>query len=446
MFILVGSLVSVHRFWQYEIFYYDFGIFDRAIWSVSRFQPPIIDHLVIGEKIIFADHFSPSNFLLSPLYWFTNRSEILLIAQSFFVGMSGFVLYLIGVWILKNVWYALSIMTVYFLFVGLQNAVITDFHEVTVATFFFMLVYLFFIKQQIFWYFLSLLVFLGFKESNFLIGIGIGVSVFFLNPQWRKIALMTILLSIFWGILSIKVIIPFFSEGRYIYSTELSFNPVRVVESFIDDPRKLRTLWYSFGSFGFLPLLSPSFWLLLFQDFFVRFYPHIHPRWELGFHYSAIVAAIMGVSSLFSLRFLQQRFSRPNILHVFILVLVLNALFLYRFILRGPLALAYNPAFYAHSNDFAFLDKAIARIPDDASVMAQNNLLSRFSHQKSWLLVNSYESKQPDYIILDVRDGQNPNNHYGIANVDRLVISLKQDNQYNIYYHEADVYIFKRQK
>ena len=67
VYTLAAVLVSLHRFWQFEVFYYDFGIFDSAIWKAAHFTAPIIDHFVVGGKVIFADHFSPSIFLLSPL-------------------------------------------------------------------------------------------------------------------------------------------------------------------------------------------------------------------------------------------------------------------------------------------------------------------------------------------------------------------------------------------
>lgn len=102
LFTVAGIVVSLNRFWQYDVYYYDFGIFDQAIWSVSRFQPPIIEHIVVGGKWIFADHFNPSIFLLSPLYWITDRSEVILIAQAIAVGLSGFFIYQTGLTLLKN--------------------------------------------------------------------------------------------------------------------------------------------------------------------------------------------------------------------------------------------------------------------------------------------------------------------------------------------------------
>src|SRR3989344_4250829 len=154
LFTLSGTIVSLVRFWQYEIFYYDFGIFDRAIWLVSRFKSPIIDHLVIGGKWIFADHFSPSIFLFSPLFWIIQKSEVLLVAQAVVVGISGLVLYRIGKQVIKDDFLSFSVLISYYLFIGLQNAVISDFHETTVATLFFLLTFYFFLKNKVFYYWL----------------------------------------------------------------------------------------------------------------------------------------------------------------------------------------------------------------------------------------------------------------------------------------------------
>jgi uncharacterized membrane protein len=453
LFIIAGSLISLHRFWQYEVFYYDFGIFDTVIWNVSRLQPPIIDHLAVGEKLIFADHLYPSVFIFSPLFWLTSRSEILLIAQALMVGLSGLFLYLIGKKIIKNRFYSLSILVCYFLFVGLQNAVITDFHEVTVSVLFFMLSYYFLVKNKKIPYLIAFLIFLGFKESNFLVGLGMGISILFINPRLKKVAIFSILTSLAWGIFSTKYIIPYFSGGRYVYDVALAYNPLLIFISFFDNPVKLHTLFYSFLSFGFLPLFTPAFWFLIFQDLLVRFYPYnMFLRWTLGLHYSILLAAIMGISSVFTFKLLANKIQSKVILRIFAILLIINAIFLYRFTLRGPFGLAYNPAFYANTKNFSFLERAVKQIPPNASVMAQNNLATRFSHQKVWMLRSDdikykdeyYTLKKPDYIMFDKRPGQNPNNYFTIKSLDVLLINLNKDRNYKLFYKDGDVYIFKR--
>lgn len=151
LFALAGSLINLNRFWQYEAGYYDFGMFDVPIWKVAHFQLPIINHFLVSGKINLADHFNPSIYLFSPLYWFTSRSEILFIAQDILVALSGFVLYRIGIELLKNPFLSLSVVIAYFLFAGLQNAIYSDFHELTVMTFFLMMVYYaIFTKKKLF--------------------------------------------------------------------------------------------------------------------------------------------------------------------------------------------------------------------------------------------------------------------------------------------------------
>jgi uncharacterized membrane protein len=453
MFILAGSAVSLNRYWQYETFFYDFGIFDQALWKVAHFSPPIIDHLVVGGKWIFADHFNPSIFILSPLYWLTDKREIILIAQAVIVGLSGLVLYLIGFEVLKNRLYSFSVLVCYLLFAGLQNAVITDFHEVTIATLPLMLTYLAIIKRRALLFLCMLILTLGFKESNFLLGFAIGISIFFINRSWLKLALITCAISLIWGFVSINYVIPYFSGGIYQYGIDISYNPVTVASTFFDNKIKIHTLLYTFLSFGFLPLLSYQFWTLIFQDFLTRFYsPLWFLRFDLGLHYSALTSAIMGLSSIFSLKIMRRFIRSKIILNLIALILILNALFLYRVVLHAPFGLAYNPRFYEHSADFQFLDTLVTKVPQHASVMAQNNLAIRFDHQQVWTLQSDqkkfipdyYVQKKPQYIVIDARQGQNPNNYFLVKDMGYLLEELKKDTNYLIVYQTSDQYIFKR--
>ena len=185
LYTLAAILVSLNRFWQYEVFYYDFGIFDQAIWNVAHFRPPIIDHFVIPGKIIFADHFSPSIFLLTPIYWITSRPEALLIAQAIAVGLSALVLYRFS--------FSIAITVAYLLFVGTQNALIADIHEVTFMMLPLMLTLSAIIKKQKLLFWISFLITLGFKESSALVGIGVAILMY---KTWKKTAILVGLISI----------------------------------------------------------------------------------------------------------------------------------------------------------------------------------------------------------------------------------------------------------
>lgn len=447
LFIIAGILVSLNRYWQYEVFYYNFGVFDQAIWRASRFQAPIIEHVLVGGKWIFADHFNPSILLLAPLYWFTDRSEIVLVAQALFAGLAGLVLYKIGIEVLKDKKLSLSILACYLFFVGIQNAVITDFHEVTVMTLPLAIAIWAIIKKKVVLYFIFLFLVLGFKESTFLLGAGIGIFIYFYNKLWRKIAFATVAISLLWGFLAIKVFIPYFSEGIYLHAPALPSSFTDKIMALVDHPLKRETLFYSFFSFGFLPLASPSLWFVIAQDYIMRFVPlYVETRWSLGLHYNAISSVLLAFSSIFGLSVLKKIKKVSRYLYLFVALLVINVVILFRFVLHGPFLLAINPDFYKHTHDFSFLDNLIKRIPHSVSVMTQNNLATRFTHQKVFLLRPEYENYIPDYVLIDIREGQNPNNFLFSGSVDDTIKKLQKDSRYSLEYSTKYQFIFKRRK
>lgn len=445
LFILAASIVSLHRFWQYEVFYYDFGIFDQAIWHVAHGEPPTIDHFQLSGKLIFADHMSPSIFLLSPIYWITNRPEALLLAQAVAVGLSGLVVYAVGISMLSPPLISLAIMISYLLFIGTQNAVITDFHEVTVMMLPLSLTFWALVTGRKKLFFLLFLLTLGFKESVFLVGIGLGIYILLTRREWWKVAAAIITISILWGWATTNVIIPYFLGGQYLYRPDLPPGILPFIYSFFDEPLKRRTLWYSFGTFGLLPLMSPATWPMIIADLLPRFPTKLaFLRWDLGLHYSAQLAPILAFGAIGATQWItKQKRIRPC-LPLLAVLLIGNAVFLH-WKLHGPLALAYNSAFYAHTKDFGFLDTLVSQVPPGASVMTHNNLAVRFIHKNNtWLLRDGYDDVKPDYIVLDLREGQNPNNFFGVKDLGKLVLFLNRDKHFTKVYATEKQFVYKR--
>lgn len=446
IFTLAGILVSIHRYFQYEIFYIDFGVFDQAIWNVSRFNPPIIEHFLVPGKVIFADHFNPTIFLLSPLYWITDKSEIILAAQAIMVGLSGLIIFFIGQKVLKNNFYALSIQIVYYLFTGLQNAVISEFHEVTIGTFFLSLIYFAIVKKNKLLFFISLFLFLGIKELNSVVGLSMGLTIFFIEKSWRKTALITCVVSILYGFVALKLVIPYFSGGFYIYGKDLIFEPLKIIPYLFDDKEKIKTIFFSFLSFGFLPILTPAFWLSIFQDYILRFYASTDDtRIKLGLHYNAQISVIFAVSSIYALLYLKKKLNK-KIINLISVLIIVNTIILYRFILHGPFGLSYNMDFYKHSNDFTFLNQLVKKVPKNVTVMTQNNLATRFTHQKVLFLRSNYYEYKPEYIVLDLRKGQNPNDFFPMkmAEVEKFTTDLLKDKCYETIFSTDEQFVYKR--
>jgi len=445
LYTLAAILVSLHRYWQFEVFYYDFGIFDAAIWNVSRLLPPIIDHFVVPGKVIFADHFSPSIFLLTPIYWITDRPEALLIAQALAVGLSGLVINHLATLVLKHRLAAGAITAAYLLFVGTQNALIADIHEVTFMTLPLALTFYAIVakRQKLFW--VMFIITLGFKESSALLGIGLAIYIYIYNKSWRKIALITALVSVLWGYAATQLIIPHFYGEKYFYTPTLEKNPLLLLWSLVDDPIKRRTLLMSFLSFGFLPLLYPPAWPLILQDLATRFMQKDFTlRWGLGLHYNAQMAVILAFSSVMTLAAIHKRYKTARLLPVVGIGLILLALYLHRFTLRAPLGLSYNPAFYRNTKNFTFLHDLIARVPKGATVMTMNNIAPHMIHtHKVYLLRGVYEDFMPEYFVLDLREGQNYNNFFG-ADIEAVKLTLPKDTRYSVFYQNGEQIIYRK--
>lgn len=448
IFIVCGSLISLHRYWQYEVSFIDFGQYDQIIWKVSRLQAPVIDHFVHGNIHVFADHLTPSIFLLSPLYWITDSSEVILLIQAVCVGLSGLFLYLIGNKVLKDKLMSLSILISYFLFVGLQNAVITEFHELTVMTLPFMAAIWAILNNKKYLYYIFFLITLGFKEITFSLGIAFGIALLLINKKWRRTGLITILISITWGVIAFAIIIPYFSKGQYLYASTLPDGFIGKIIAFYDHPLKRRTIFFSFFSFSFLTVFAPSFWLGILQDYASRFIPRLFiTRWDLGMHYNAQSAVWLAVSSIFGLKNILRIKIIDKYKFILVLLIILNSIVLFRFILHGPFLLSINPDFYKQTEKMKFLDEMIKVVPKNAYIMAQNNIAARFTHQPASLLIENYESKKPEYILLDLREGQNPNNFCCNLNINKakaIYENLSRDKQYVLIYKTAEQFVFRR--
>lgn len=430
--------MSVVRYWQYDVWYYDFGIFSRALYNTSRFKPPIIDHFIVPGKIIFADHFNPSLFVLTPLYWITSKQEVLLVAQALCVALSGYVLYKIGLVLLKSEIISFAMLLTYFLFVGLQNAVITEFHELTVMTLFLMATYYFYISKKKSLFLLFFFMTLGFKESLFLLGIGIGIFIFFECREWRNMGVFLILFSLFYGYVTTQFIIPHFSGRPYYYL------PGTIdLRNLFQPTIKIKTLILSFGSFLLLPLGTLSLFPLYAFHFISRFLSDGSTRWDLGLHYSAEIAPTLALGALLTLSRLKTTISKQAALIISV-ISVLVSLILFRFVLHGPFLLVLNKVFFFHTRTFEYLDKLVNTIPENESVAAQNNLAVRFVKQPSYILRDEYWIIPANYIVLDMRDGQNPNNFLGMKDEKKVLDNLLKDKRYTLFFHKGNSYIFKK--
>lgn len=450
LYTFAATVVSLNRYWQHQNFYFDLGIFDMAIWRVAHFKFPIVDHINFGfvTKIIFADHFNPSIFLLSPLYWITDRTEVLLIAQSLAVGIAALIAYLLTKEYLDNKWARLSLIVAFLGYVGLQNALISDFHDTTVAVLPLMLIFWAALKKRWTVFFIFLIILLGLKESNAGLGVAIGLFLV-IRKTSLKVGIATILICLIWGFLSIKYIIPYFLGSPYFFTPKsLPLNLLGFINEFLFPETKWKTIFYTYLTFGFLPIFDLSLLPAIFENFFERFILSDHKGRDLGMHYNATLSPLMFMGSLFTFHLLEKKFKLKMFVTIYSILIILIVIYLHRVHLDGPLGLAYNPVFYQQNARVRYVDDFLTQIPRDGVIMTHNSLATRFTHDNLRLLRDEYNLISPDYILLNLTPGQNINSYYPLTE-DRILNvkeSLLRDKNYILKKFGEEIYLFVKIK
>lgn len=448
-FFAVFTTVSLHRYWQYSAWYYDFGIFYTAISAVSRLEPPIIDHYVFTDQNILGDHFHPLIFLISPFVALFPGGETLLVMQVLFVTLSGIFIYLTAKETLKNKFEAVCLLSIYFSFIGLHNALITEFHEIVLLPLPLSIFFYGMVKKKLKWYGLGFLGILLTKETLFVIPAWFGLLLVLKNWRnkksklWRKIGIATVVAAILYGFLVIFVVIPAINGTEYYY---LSDTISRKNNLFFFDTLTVQSIIKTMLSFGFLPLFSPDVFIPVLFNWWLRI--SRFGNFDLGMHYNAEIAPTFIFAAVLGWHRLKLFFKKGRIAVLFSPIVLFGiALFSFLFstqILKSPVLLFTNKVFYQNTKNHEFLNRLIEHIPEDGIVMAQTNIAAKLGYRKVYMLRENYADFNPDYIVFDMRAGQEPNNFLNIEDPAKLFDAIEADPKYELLYREGDQRIYKR--
>ncbi len=420
LFILFSFLYSALAIIRHDHFQsqgIDFSTYDQALWLYSRFENP---YSTINNLIDLADRFRPIMIPLSSLYWFSDNERLILLFQAVILSAAIFPIWLIARKYLPRI-LAITIAFLYIDFVGIQAVTVFDFHEMSLLPFFLSWLFYFLIRNQWYFYFIFLLLSLSVREHVGLLLSTFGFYIWF-SKRNTKMAILTTVISIIWSISAIKIIMPALGQEGYqsflrggdsleIALLEYFANPVLAINNFLLPLEKIQTLFWSFFSFGLIPIiylpLVPS---ILFQ-FASRFLDLMHPvRWTLFFHYSAELAVLLTISTIFGAKIVLEKFRGFKHPLLILTVLLLATHFTANIVLNSPLKLLLKPDFYKHKTWMDSTKIIISKVPQKASVAAQNNLLPHLSHREGIYLLPKVN--KADYIIIDLHPGQDDWNFY----------------------------------
>lgn len=448
--------ITVHN--KFMTFGLDLGNFDEIIWKLSKFKFP---YSGVGCNWMMEDHFQFILLLFVPLYWIWSDARMLLISQSFIMVFAGLPLYVIGKKITHHSIFSFSVVFAYLFFIGTQFAILNEFHQITVAPFFIALVYIAILIKSIRLFIYSILALFIIKEDVSLLIASIGFGLLFLKG-FKKIGMFTFIAGISFFFFLIYIFMPAISvKGIYdhLHFGPSGGTPIQIISNFIFHPIdmvgilitpsvKLQTLYKSLSSFIFLPIFAPLYILIpLLQDFLIRFIyagPQ-YTKWDLVNHHAAVSSMLLAIASVTggnAISKIISRFVKSRKTLSFIGIFLIGNILLADILFHGPLNSLLKKQFYFQEEWIKDNYDMISKVPKDASVAAQNNLLAHLTHREN--IYRIPYGLNSEYMVIDLHDGPNKYAPLSFEEMKQFVQELLNTKRYSIVYKKNDAMILKR--
>ena len=387
----VFSAVSILGFRNFSMSAFDIGIHVQAIWKLSTGRG--LFNTVRGLPI-WGDHCWFVMLLYAPLYWLIPKVETLLVLQSFGLALGALPLAAIilrrGGGRLAATVFAMA----WLLSPALQNMNLENFHpEVLAAPF---LLWAVERAEAEKWrsYWLAIGMALLCKEDVALTTFMLGLWVFFKN---RRAGFLTMLVSLAWFLLCMKVFLPFFNqhgffrfEGGYWFSRfwQSRFDP-DFYWSTINQARVGLYAWKLSLPLLFLFLLNPLLAAAALPSFMVNVLSGNDYLISIEYHYNFQTLPMLFAASAISFSWLRQKTQNISYLRWIILAGILvaslwaNDKWSFLPLKKAQARISGQYTFFRESGTDKRFREFAALLPDDPDVpiAVSHNLLPHLAHR-----------------------------------------------------------------
>jgi uncharacterized membrane protein len=405
---------------------YDLAIFDNQLWNLARGEwfistpamGPTGSH--IGRHATFLAPF------FVPFYLLRQKPDTLLLLQTMVVGASTIPLFFIAKHHLQNVWIAVAFSLVFVFYAPLHGPLFYDFHYLTLAPVFVLLVFYCFETEKKWALAIAVCLALLLRED---IGFGLAAAFLFLMLSGKRprTAFTGMVLCLLYAVLVKFVVMPFHQSdgapaaysGIYqglVPSGEGGFgavllsivtNPLHTLKVILTEEKFIYVMKIC-GPLLLLPLRNSRTWILLVFAAMVTLLSTGQPTmFQTSFQYSAYWAPYVFAGSIYALAWWRDRADgRSNMLASTIAILVVSLVFSY----HDGAILQHNTfrggfrkvGFETTSEDTQNrrdLYALIGAIPATASVAATENEAPHVSNRRSCFTMR-HGHHQADYLLL----------------------------------------------
>jgi len=465
VYTLSFSYFTILKHYAFRSFAWDLGIINQALWTTVKngrllyYTPELFFN---SSGCYLGLHFSPILFLLLPVYAVYQGPETLLVLQSFIIALGTLPFYLFTRKKLNSRLAAVSFSLFYLLYPPLHGANWFDFHVQSFLPLFFFSTMYYLENEKWSRYFIFLVLALSIAENVSLVVLFIGLYGimkyknhlfnFFklrkLNDKRILVPLATIILAVTWILIARWVQSTFFPLNPNFHSfyraTDywsvlgiegdpitmpfyIILNPLKTLQALTYDAYlKMLFIFLIFGSLLFLPLKN-SISVIALSFLGPALLSNIQKFYVIGTHYPLyyipflFLAAVLGMKKQYSILTLSKIKGQLKGLMFIMLGFSLFASPLSPLLLTSETIIPHFSEYRLQSigrHEIA-LQEFIALIPQNDSVLTQNNIFPHFSNRENAYVfplqqVFSYASREADeytnylfiksdYVLIDLQ-------------------------------------------
>ena len=434
----------------------DTSIITHGIWATlhGQFFP---DYTL--EMCYFGDHASYVLLTLLPFYWLVPTVPTLLLFQSLFIAAAGIPMFLIARRVLANSSAAFYVMGAFLLFPSVASQHVNTLHDTQFIIVFLLWTFYFYQTEQFgFFALFATLSCLG-KENVPLTVIVFGIYALLQRRHWKWVLTPLVLGAA--AITTIfKLIMPLMRVGKpyrsFGYFGALGKSPGEIVETLLTKPGIFFGTIFSADRILFLiQLLQPLVIFLPFLSLAVIFVApdllvnllveNSAPR-VIPWHYNLTVAAFLFVAAIFSIQkvsaWLELRQGKaPYAVGLGVLLLCLSA---------SQWVLWLNPNDYRQPPQYEALQEALAKVPENASVLVPQTTLAQvanrwnFSTIQHWIFYRRPTDPQRifDYQYVVIDRNERPGRWASVP--EEVVRAFATSPNHELIYNNTNVVVFRR--
>ena len=466
LFAFVFGQLGVQNQRNFGTWSYDMGIYDQAIWLVSRGR----SFISVRGLDFWGHHFNPILLLFVPFYWLGAGPEFLYVVQACVLALGAVPTYLIARDKFKNPWMGAVFAFVFLMYAPVQWISWAMFHPEAMVITPLLFAWWFATKERWGWFFAMVLLALSTREDAALavIMMGLVLLVYMRHaPDHRRIVqrcVAVMVLGAAWYFATTKLILPFFNDGKepfyitYFYGnygdttpeilTTILRHPDRVVHDAVQHDR---LVFYKQMSWplGWVYLANPLGLLMALPQLLASVIGLSPYARMIRYQYTSVMIAPIIISSIHGGYALWRFRVARAILPAWLLLCAYTS------------NVAWSPS---PLNDKSFgvwsqphprhesLRTALTYVPDDAAVSASYQLLPHLSHRRQiydwpnpfWASVwgNDDCAHLPDpttidYVAIDL-------SQVGASNQTLFDNMIKPGGPFDVVFEDANVIVAKR--